>query len=57
MPKPRRNVVTPRVETVLEQPKSCEMAEMAAVWMDEQKPMVEVIRTTIKISNSMGYEC
>jgi hypothetical protein len=48
VPKPRRNVVTPRVATVLEQPKSCAMAEMAAVCMDEQKAIVAVMNTTVK---------
>lgn len=47
VPKPSKNVVTPRVATVLEQFKSCAMAEMAAVCMDEQKAIVAVMNTTI----------
>ena len=55
VPKPSRNVVTPRVATVLEQFKSCAMAGMAAVWIEEQKAMVAVMNTTMKVSNSISH--
>ena len=45
-PKPSRNVVTPRVDTVREQAKDCCTLLMAAVWIEEQKAIEAVIVAT-----------
>lgn len=44
--KPIRNVLTPRVETVVEQSRSLATAVMAAVWIDEQKATMAVMTLT-----------